>query len=117
MISAKYRFHGHASLKYVFRHGQQARSKFFVIKYIENPRRRYSRLSVVVSKKIFKSAVKRNRVRRQIYEISRPFISSSNQAIDAVINIYSPETLTASHEELTLQILPLLRKAGFKQKI
>ncbi len=115
MISGKFRFHGHGSLGYVFAHGHADRSRFFVVKAVANPRRRYSRLSVVVSKKIFSSAVKRNRTRRRIYEIARPFLNKSQTACDVIISVYSAEALTASHEELTLQLLPLLHSAGLKQ--
>ena len=116
MIAKKFRFHGHASLKYVFAKGQQARSKFFAIKYIANSHRRYSRLAVVVSKKIFKSAVQRNRIRRRIYEIARPLTADTAQPVDAVISIYTPEVLTLTNQELNLQILPLLHQAGFRQR-
>jgi len=116
MISKEFRFHGHASLKYVFAKGQQARSKFFAIKYIANPHRRHSRLAVVVSKKIFKSAVQRNRVRRRVYEIARPFMIEMVQPIDAVISVYSQEVLTLTNQELGVQVLPLLHQAGLKQR-
>lgn len=115
MISQKYRFHGHASLKYVFTNGNSVRSNFFTVKYVENPHRRYPRMAVVVSKKIYKSAVKRNKIRRRIYEIARPFLKSA-PAIDFVISVYSPETLSASHEELTIQLLPMFDQVGLKQK-
>jgi ribonuclease P protein component len=115
MIAQKFRFHGHASLKYVFSRGQQSRSKFFAIKWITNPRRRKPRLSVVVSKKVFKSAVKRNRIRRRIYEIARPLLNDA-PAIDVVISVYATEVLDASHDELSIQLLPLLHKAGLKQR-
>ena len=115
MIAQKFRFHGHASLKYVFSRGQQSRSKFFSIKWTTNPRRRNPRLAVVVSKKVFKSAVKRNRIRRRVYEIVRPFLTDT-PAIDVVISVYAAEVLDASHDELTIQLLPLLHKASLKSR-
>ncbi len=113
MISQKYRFHGHNSLKYVFTNGQMARSKFFAVKWTTNERRHNPRLSVVISKKIFKSAVKRNRVRRRIYEIARPLLSDS-APIDVVVSVYAAEVLDASRDELNIQLLPLLHEAGIK---
>ena len=111
MIGKKYRFHVHKSLNYVFSKGQGERSKFFAIKFINNPRRRHPRLAVVVSKKVFKSAVKRNRIRRRIYEIARPLLVNA-QPVDIVLTVYSPEVLTATHDELTIQLLPLLHKTN-----
>jgi ribonuclease P protein component len=113
MISQKYRFHGHNSLRYVFANGHMARSKFFSVKWAANERRYHPRLSVVVSKKIFKSAVKRNRIRRRIYEIARPLLLDA-PAIDVVISIYAAEVLNAPRDELTIQLLPLLHEAGLK---
>ncbi|QQS17655.1 ribonuclease P protein component [Candidatus Saccharibacteria bacterium] len=113
MISQKFRFHGHNSLKYVFQHGQSERNRHLAIKWTENKRRRHPRLSVVVSKKVFKSAVKRNRIRRRIYESARPLLIDA-AAIDAVISVYSGEVLDMSHDELTIEILPLLNSAGLK---
>ena len=109
MISQKFRFHGHASLKYVFSNGDSAHSKLFSVKWANNPRRQNPRAAVVVGKKVYKSAVKRNRIRRRVYEIIRPFVKNM-PAIDMVISIYSPEILTASHDELRIQLLPLLNQ-------
>lgn len=111
MISQKYRFHGHSSLRYVMSNGQILHSKFFAVRWATNERRHRPRVSVVVSKKVFKSAVKRNRIRRRIYEIVRHLLPGS-PAVDVVISVYSSETLTATHDELTIQLLPLLHKAG-----
>jgi ribonuclease P protein component len=114
MISQKFRFHGHASLNYVFKNGKQERSRFCAIKYLANPHRRHPRLAVVVSKKVFKSAAKRNRIRRRIYEIARPFLTEKSAAIDVVISVYSPEVFAISAQDLAMQILPLIHVAGLK---
>ncbi len=113
MISQKFRFHGHGSLKYVFQNGQSERTRHLAIKWTENRRRRHPRLAVVVSKKVFKSAVKRNRIRRRIYEAARPLLIEA-PAIDAVISVYSGEILTMTHAELSIEVLPLLKAAGIK---
>ena len=115
MISSKYRFHGHNSLRYVLTHGQMARSKFFAVKWVVNGHRHHPRVAVVVGKKIFKSAVKRNRIRRRVYEITRPLLVDA-PPVDLVINIHSAEVLDASHEELTIQLLPLLHEADLKSR-
>ena len=113
MIAQKYRFHGRGSLRYALMHGQMARSKFFTLKWTANKHRQYPRVSVVVSKKIFKSSVKRNRVRRRLYEIVRPLLPVA-PVVDVVISVYSADALTASPDELAIQLLPLLQRAGLK---
>ncbi len=117
MIAQKFRFHGHGSLNYVFKNGEIERSRFFAAKSTPNGRRKYPRLSIVVSKKVFKSAVRRNRIRRRLYNLIRPHLTNS-PAIDIVITVFSPEVLTASHEEISKQLLPILKSSGVKsQKI
>jgi len=115
VIAQKYRFHGHNSLHFVFANGQMARSKFFTVKWVANERRHCPRVAVVVSKKIFKSSVKRNRIRRRVYEIVRPLLADA-PTIDVVISVYAAEVLTALHDELAIQLLPLLHQAGFQAR-
>lgn len=113
MISQRYRFHGHNSLRHVMSNNQITHSKFFAVRWMTNEHHHYPRVSVVVSKKVFKSAVKRNRIRRRIYEIVRHLLPDS-PPVDVVISVYSAEALTATHDELAIQLLPLLHQAGLK---
>jgi ribonuclease P protein component len=107
MISKKFRFHGHGSLKYLFQNGDSARSRFFGLKYVENSRRNHPRLSVIVSKKIAKSAVKRNRMRRRVYEILRQHFNFE-KPYDIAVTIFSDEVLAASPAELKEQLKKLI---------
>jgi ribonuclease P protein component len=113
MISKKYRFHGHGSLNYVHRNGQTERSAHMMVKFTANARREVPRFAVVVSKKVYKSAVKRNRIRRRIFEIIRLNITPDSKVLDVVINVYSPETLDLPTPKLTAEIEGLLKTIGF----
>lgn len=93
MISSKNRFHGHGSLGYLYRNGRATHTKDFTIKVIENSRRKHARVAIVVSKKIFKSAVKRNRIRRRMYEQVRPLMPKFKDVIDIVIIVTSRDVL------------------------
>lgn len=111
MIPTKNRFKGHASIKYVYNRGQTHRSRFFTVKIIENKRRQDTRVSVVVSKKVFKSAVKRNRIRRRVYEHVHNLIPSLNGVYDIAIIVSSPEVLLAEHNNIKEQINQLFSNA------
>lgn len=87
MIPFDYRFHGHNSLSYVYQHGQSQRSSSLTFKYLQNKYRKKSRISVVISKKITKSAVERNRIRRRIYNIVRLYLKQFKLTVDLVIII------------------------------
>lgn len=101
MLSYRYRFHGHGSLRFVYAKGKVVRSKFFICKTTNNPRRSHPRIAVVVSKKIAKSAVRRNRIRRRLYETIRAELPRLNECSDIVIIVTSLEVMTAPAPELT----------------
>lgn len=111
MLKYENRFHGHSSLKYVYRNGQAIRSSIITIKYAENKYRRHSRFSVVISKKVIKSAVRRNRVRRRIYEIVRHELNTLKDHRDVVIMVFSAEVFSMNHESLKDLIKTLLSQA------
>ena len=113
MISAKYRFHGYGSLNYLHRNGKTVRGKMMSVRFTPNTKRQNPRFAVVVSKKVYKSAVKRNRIRRRIYEIIRNYIGEKPPVIDIAIMVYAPEVLNLPHDELKTQIEFLLKEAGF----
>lgn len=106
------RFHGHGSLRYVYARGQAIRSSQLTMKYIANPRRRHGRFSVVISKKVLKSAVKRNRVRRRIYEIIRLELPHIRGGFDVVIMVFSPEVLVMPYSDLRTAVKQLFSQAG-----
>lgn len=99
MLAFKYRFHGHGSLRYVYKNGKVVRNRLATVKYSSNPHRKHPRFAVVVSKKVHKGAVGRNRIRRRIYEIIRERIDEAKN-YDVVVIVTSSETLTIPINEL-----------------
>ena len=111
MLAFKYRFHGHGSLRYVYSHGQAVRSRLITAKYSRHPKRKNPRVAVVVSKKVYKGAVGRNRIRRRLYEIFRQELPRFHDNQDLVLIVFSSEVLSQSHEELKAAVLQLLESA------
>jgi ribonuclease P protein component len=112
MLSHLHRFHGHGSLRYLYRNGKSSSTKQFSVKYNHNPKRVHSRFAVVVSKKIFKSAVKRNRVRRRLFETVRLQLDEIKPSYDIVITVFSPELIVTPHNQLAQEVRELLVKAS-----
>lgn len=112
MLAFQYRFHGHGSLRYVYSKGQAVRSRHFTIKTTRNIRRKYPRFAVVISKKVHKSAVGRNRMRRRIYEIIRLEISQMKSVQDVAVIVLSAEVMALSSGELRTQLVALFTDAG-----
>lgn len=111
MISSAYRFHGHNSLRYVYSNGKAVRSQLFTLKFVENKHRKNPRFSIVISKKVLKSAVGRNRVRRRLYEYVRLAIPKLQQNYDIVIICSSSELRTMPAPQLQEQLDQLFAKA------
>jgi len=112
MIAQKHRFHGYGSLNYLYRNGQTVRGPICSLKYINNPKRKTYRLAVVVSKKVSKSAVLRNRIRRRIYESVRLIEDKINQPYDLVITVFHDQLAEMDIAELRRVIQAQLKQAG-----
>ena len=112
MLSSRNRFHGYGSLRYVMTRGDSFRNRYFKLKVSDNPRRRHSRAAIVISKKVHKSAVRRNRVRRRVYEIVRHHVPLNDHAHDIVIIVTSPEVIALEHRVLQRELIQLLLRAG-----
>lgn len=111
MIPASSRFHGHNSLRYVYANGKAVRSQALTIKWVTNDRRKHSRVSVVVSKKVIKGAIGRNRIRRRLYEYVRLNLPRLNDTYDLVIIATSAELRTMPANELKDLLDQLFSKA------
>lgn len=111
MLAQKNRFHGHASLKYVYKHGSVSRSHFFTVRATRNTRRQATRCSVVVSKKVLKSAVGRNRIRRRVYHILHEELPRFDAAQDIVVGVHSAEVTFVPYSELQAQLRAQLSEA------
>ena len=115
MISSLYRFHGHNSLRYVYSNGKAVRSQLFTVKYVTNKHRKNPRFSVVVSKKVIKSAVGRNRIRRRIYEYLRLHTDNLNGVYDIVVICTSGELRSLPYSDISGQLDQLFNKAELYQ--
>ena len=111
MISRTHRFHGYGSLKYTYSRGETVRGPLCSTKYVFNPRRNKYRLAVVVNKKVNKSAVVRNKIRRRIYEVVRLVSDKIKNPCDIVITIFSEQILEIPHDELVTMINAQLHQA------
>ncbi len=111
MIHRSHRFHGYGSLRYVYQHGHTVRGPVLSLKYAPNQKRKSYRLAVVVSKKVHKSAVARNRMRRRLYEAVRLFEANITQPHDMVITVFHQQLLELSPKELSMMVHAQLKQA------
>jgi ribonuclease P protein component len=112
MINFDNRFHGHGSLRFVYKNGSAVRSHLMIIKSIQNKHRHNSRVAVVISKKVIKGAVRRNRIRRRLYEHIRSRLPQLNGVYDIAVIVLSAELLTLPAGDLSAQVDQLLSQAN-----
>lgn len=112
MISSTHRFHGRNALNSVYRHGRSERVEYMALRVAESRRGDY-RLAIVVSKKVSKSAVVRNRIRRRIYETIRLLKQEQGKEwpFDLVLTVYDDRAAKVSSPELRDATVRLLKKS------
>lgn len=111
MLERKHRFHGYSSVKKVYPRTKSVRGGLVSLRYAGRSPGRPFRVAVVVGKKVHKSAVKRNRIRRRIYEVVRKSRHIPDST-DLIFSAYSDQIAEMSSKELDAQINELLEKAS-----
>ena len=99
MLEKKYRFHSRGGVKYVYSHGKTVRTPKMSLVFMPNSRG-FTRVAVVVSKKVEKTAVGRNRIRRRIYEAIRVNFDLVPKGMDYIFVVYSKEFMEMEFSEL-----------------
>ncbi|MFO0887144.1 MAG: ribonuclease P protein component [Candidatus Nomurabacteria bacterium] len=112
MIKKSHRFHGHKSLRFVMSKGRVVRDNNLALKYIYNNQHNKFRVAVVVSKKVSRSAVVRNRIRRRVYEAVRLQETQITKPIDLVFFVYSPTLKDIGFNNLEESISRLLKNTN-----
>ena len=99
MLSKKFRFHSRGGVRYVYQKGKTIRSPKMSLIFVENTRK-FTRIAVVVSKKVLKSAVGRNRIRRRVYEVIRLRLDSIPKGVDYIFVIYDKKIIDMPFGEI-----------------
>jgi ribonuclease P protein component len=111
MITRKHRFHGYGSVNAVYRQSSSVRGPLISLRYAQRDAAKPYRVAVVVSKKVHKSAVVRNRIRRRLYEAVRLQNDTIPAGTDLVFTVFSEKVAIMESPELTKAIDDLLQKA------
>ena len=99
MLSKKYRFHSRGGVRYVYQKGKTVRGPKMSLVFCENTRG-FTRIAVVVSKKVNKTAVGRNRIRRRVYEVVRRNMEHIPLKHDYIFVVFSPDVETMEYTRL-----------------
>jgi len=110
MLNKKYRFHSRGGVRYVYQKGKTIRRPKMSLVFTKNTRG-FMRVAVVVSKKVEKSAVGRNRIRRRVYEALRINIDMIPKKTDYIFVIYSKDVMNMRFTELEKELGELVEEA------
>lgn len=110
MLNKRYRFHSRGGVRYVYKHGKTVRTSKMSLVFVPNERG-FTRVAVVVSKKVNKTAVGRNRIRRRVYEVIRKNFDLLPKKTDYIFVIFSPDVLKMPQNELEKSLGGLVEEA------
>lgn len=115
MLASKYRFHSRGGVKYTYQKGKTIRTPKFSLVFTPNQRGK-QRFAVVISKKVIKSAVGRNRVRRRVYEAIRLNLAEISESNDYIFIVFSKDLKTMDFTEIEKLVLKLAEQAKIAKK-
>jgi ribonuclease P protein component len=110
MLSKRYRFHSRGGVRHTYQNGKTIRGSRISLVFADNSRNK-QRFAVVVSKKVMKSAVARNRIRRRVYEAVRLQQGKIAKPVDCIFIVYNKEVMTMEFKELQNLVADLLKEA------
>ena len=110
MLNKKYRFHSRGGVNYTYKHGKTIRTPNISLVYNKNEKG-FERFAVVVSKKVLKSAVGRNKIRRRVYEAIRLELPKYRLPMDFIFVIYNKSIKDQPFSELQKTVKNLLEEA------
>lgn len=109
MLEKQFRLKRDKDFQRVFKKGESVFDKACGLKFQRNDLE-HSRFAVVVGTKVSKSAVKRNKIRRQYQEILRLHFSELADGFDVIV-LCGKESLGMSYEEKEKKLVKILKKA------
>ena len=115
MLASKYRFHSRGGVKYTYQKGKTIRTPKFSLVFAPNQHGK-QRFAVVISKKVIKSAVGRNRVRRRVYEAIRLNLAEIPESYDYIFIVFSKDLKTMDFTEIEKLVLKLAEQAKIAKK-
>jgi len=111
MLARIFRFHGHNAVRRAYKNGRPVRGSIGSLHVDLSSKLDQPKVAVVVSKKVSKSAVVRNRIRRRVFEIVRLNKANITRPAGLVFTIYEAEVATMPSEQLSHEVRELLKRA------
>ena len=111
MLAKIFRFHGHGSVRSAYRYGRSVRGAIGSLHVHTDPKHPTLKVAVVVSKKVSKSAVVRNRIRRRVFSQVQSVKPKLSKPAELVFTIYDARVALMPSDELAQEVTGLLSRA------
>ncbi|SRR6056297_248807 len=109
MLKKKNRLKNKKDFEKIFKQGESFKNKFLIVKIDEN-KLNFPRIGIVVSKKVSKRSVVRNKIKRRLREIVKEKIKKlKNKKIDCIF-IVLPEARNKNFKETEKVVENLFKK-------
>jgi len=109
MLSREYKLKKDNDFKKVFEKGKSYRDDFIKIRFLKNGLE-ITRFGIVVSSKISKKAVARNRIKRRLEEIIHSRLDQVKSGFDIVI-LFEPKVVDKNYKQIEEAFVNLVEKA------
>ena len=106
MLAKRYRLPIQSVVK---KSGQTARSRYFLLKFFPN-QLEFNRIGVIISKKVAKGAVVRNKIKRTLFNSLKEFVKNGGSNKRDFLIIVSPQAAPLPSEDLKKEIQELLKR-------
>ncbi|MEN9207894.1 MAG: ribonuclease P protein component [Gloeomargarita sp. GMQP_bins_120] len=106
-----HRLRGYRTFDAIYAEGHQLRSHFFRLRYRRLDETTPVQMAVVVSSKIAKKAVRRNRLKRQIRAALRQLLPRCGPGWQVIVSA-QPPVLTGQYADFLRELEQLLQQAG-----
>ena len=115
MLAKKYCLKGKANFEKVFKKGDKCFVDIFGLKISRNDLD-YSRFGIIISGKISKKAVVRNKIKRRISEIFRLNLKNFKSGFDVIILCRQP-IIKASYQDIEKEILNSAKRLKLAKRL
>jgi len=112
MIAKKYRLKRN-EIEYVLKKGEELITGKFIIRYAKNTEK-FSKYCVIISKKFDASAVKRNLLKRRVYEAVRRYDTFKENDLNVILIPKKSITKDTKFEDIQKEISAIIKKLNKK---
>lgn len=115
MLQRRYRLTKKSDFQKVLKQGQKAPGRFFTLFFVNSEITDNSKMGIIVSNKVSKSSVVRNRIRRHTRESLRPEVEFLNKGFNLVF-LSKKAATEATGDLISKDVKILLKRANLYQK-